>query len=156
MECWNYCALCFSCQRQIQKSHYYRKGSSLQLYVMASSCHCCAITDYSHSFPEIVGICTRVHLWVPVESNSQPTSQPASQPASQSASLPASQSVSQSVKFLARERNNVKTFFNYIIKIEIKTAAAGLKNELKYSPLSDGSTCISEPNLEILLLRIIQ
>ena len=87
---------------------------------------------------------------------SQPASQAGSQAASQPASQPASQSVSQSVNFLARERNNVKTFFNYRVKIEIKTTVAGLKNELKYSPLSDGSTCISEPNLEILLLRIIQ
>ena len=86
----------------------------------------------------------------------QAGSQSGRQSGSQPASQPASQPVSQSVNFLARERNNVKTFFNYIVKIEIKTTVAGLKNELKYSPLSDGSTCISEPNLEILLLRIIQ
>ena len=32
-----------------------------------SSCHHSAIADYSHLSPETVGICTRVHLQVPVE-----------------------------------------------------------------------------------------
>ena len=52
------------------------------------------------------------------------------------------------------------TFFNYkmkiskMIKIEIKTTTTtALKNELKYSPMSGGNTCIAEPNLELLLLR---
>ena len=49
-----------------------------------------------------------------------------------------------------------KTFFNYRIKIKIKTTTTGLKNELKYSPMSEGNTCIAEPNLEVLPLRIIQ
>ena len=50
-----------------------------------------------------------------------------------------------------------KTFFNYKIKIKIKTTTTtGLKNELKYSPMSEGNTCIAEPNLEVLPLRIIQ
>ena len=49
-----------------------------------------------------------------------------------------------------------KTFFNYKIKIKIKTTTTGLKNELKYFPMSDGITCIAEPNLEVLPLRIIQ
>ena len=44
-----------------------------------------------------------------------------------------------------------KTLFNYKIKIEIKTTR--LKNELKYSPMSVGNTCIGEPNLEVLPLR---
>ena len=48
-----------------------------------------------------------------------------------------------------------KTFFNYKIKIK-RTATIGLKNELKYSPMSEGNTCIAEPNLEVLPLRIIQ
>ena len=40
------------------------------------------------------------------------------------------------------------------MKIKIKTTTTGLKNELKYSPImSEGNTCIAEPNLE---LRIIQ
>ena len=33
----------------------------------ASSRHHCALADYSHLSPEIVGICTRVHLPVPVK-----------------------------------------------------------------------------------------
>ena len=44
----------------------YRKDSSLRQYLLASSRHRCAIADYSHLPPEIVGICTIVHLWVPV------------------------------------------------------------------------------------------
>ena len=48
-----------------------------------------------------------------------------------------------------------KTFFNCKIKIRIKTRTIGLKNELKYSPMSEGNTCIAESKLEILLLRII-
>ena len=48
-----------------------------------------------------------------------------------------------------------KTFFNYKIKIKT-TTTTGLKNELKYSPMSEGNTCIAEPNLEVLPLRIIQ
>ena len=47
-----------------------------------------------------------------------------------------------------------KTYFN--CKIKIKTTTIGLKNELKYSPMSEGNTCIAEPNLEVLPLRIIQ
>ena len=44
-----------------------------------------------------------------------------------------------------------KTFFNYKIKIEIKTTiTATLKNELKYSPMSEGNNCIAELNLEAL------
>ena len=46
------------------------------------------------------------------------------------------------------------TFFNYKIKTEIKTTTtAVIKNELKYSPMSEDNTCIAEPNLEILPLR---
>ena len=45
----------------------YRKESSSQLYLMASIHHHCAIADYSHSFPEIAGICIGIHLRVPVE-----------------------------------------------------------------------------------------
>ena len=46
------------------------------------------------------------------------------------------------------------TFFNYKIKIEIKTTATTvIKNEVKYSPLSEGNICIAEPNLEELSLR---
>ena len=36
------------------------------------------------------------------------------------------------------------------------TTTTGLKNELKYSPMSEGNTCIAESNLEVLPLRIIQ
>ena len=39
------------------------------------------------------------------------------------------------------------TFFNYKIEIKI-TATAEIKNELKYSPMSKGETCIAEPNLQ--------
>ena len=51
-----------------------------------------------------------------------------------------------------------KTFFDYKIRIKIKatTTTGLLKNELKYSPMSEGNTCIAEPNLEVLPLRIIQ
>ena len=37
------------------------------------------------------------------------------------------------------------------INIEIKTTAtAVIKNELKYFLMSEGNTCIAEPNLEVL------
>ena len=43
---------------------------------------------------------------------------------------------------------NKETFFNYKIKIEIKTTTTiALKSELKYSPMSEGNTSIAEPNL---------
>ena len=46
-----------------------------------------------------------------------------------------------------------KTFFNYKkTKIEIKTTTTALKNELKYSSVSEGNTCIAEPKLEVLPL----
>ena len=45
-----------------------------------------------------------------------------------------------------------KTFFNYKIKMKIKTTTTGLKNELKYSPISVGNTCIAKPNLEVPLI----
>ena len=46
------------------------------------------------------------------------------------------------------------TFFNYKIKIEIKTTTtAVIKNKLKYSQMSEGNTHIAEPNLEVLPLR---
>ena len=36
-----------------------------------------------------------------------------------------------------------KTFFNYKTKIKIKaTTTTELENELKYSPMSEGNTCI--------------
>ena len=39
------------------------------------------------------------------------------------------------------------------ISIEIKTTTtAVIKNELKYFPMSEGDTCIAEPNLEVLPL----
>ena len=39
------------------------------------------------------------------------------------------------------------------INIEIKrTAAAVIKNELKYFPMSEGNTCIAELNLKVLAL----
>ena len=38
--------------------------------------------------------------------------------------------------------------------MEIKiTTTTALKNELKYSPMSEGNTSIAESNLEVLLLR---
>ena len=48
-----------------------------------------------------------------------------------------------------------KTFFNYKMKIKTTTTTR-LINELKYSSMSEGNTCIAEPNLEVLPLRIIQ
>ena len=42
------------------------------------------------------------------------------------------------------------TFFNNKIKIEIKTTTTTvIKSKLEYSQISDGSTCIAEPNLEV-------
>ena len=39
------------------------------------------------------------------------------------------------------------------MNIEIKTTTkAVIKNELKYFPMSEGNTCIAEPNLEVLPL----
>ena len=32
------------------------------------------------------------------------------------------------------------------------TTTAVIKNELKYFPMSEGNTCIAEPNLEVLPL----
>ena len=43
----------------------------------------------------------------------------------------------------------LKKIFNCKIKIKIKTATTGLKNELKYSPYLN--TCIAEPELEVLI-----
>ena len=40
---------------------------TLKIPETASSRHRCAVADYSHLSPEIVGICTRVHPPVPVE-----------------------------------------------------------------------------------------
>ena len=45
----------------------YREDSSLQQYLTASSSHRYTIANYSHLFPEIVGICTRICLRVPIE-----------------------------------------------------------------------------------------
>ena len=36
------------------------------------------------------------------------------------------------------------------------TTTIGLMNEVKYSPMSESNTCIAEPNLEVVPLRIIQ
>ena len=47
-------------------------------------------------------------------------------------------------------------FSNYKIKIEIKaaiTTTTVIKNELKYSAISDGNFCMAEPNLDVLPLR---
>ena len=58
------------------------------------------------------------------------------------------------INFLFDKRiyNAKKTFFNYKIKMKIKTTTTGLKNELKYFPISVGNTCIAEPNLEVPLI----
>ena len=57
--------------------------------------------------------------------------------------------------FLKKKIKMLKnTFFNYKIKTEIKTITApAIKKELKYSPMSEGDTCIAEPNLEVLPLQ---
>ena len=45
------------------------------------------------------------------------------------------------------------TFFNYKIRIQIKkTTATVIKNDLKYTKMSEGNTCIAKPNLEVLPL----
>ena len=49
----------------------------------------------------------------------------------------------------------MKEFTMLTVKIKT-TAATWLKNALKYSQLSEGDTCVAEPNLEVLPLRIIQ
>ena len=46
-----------------------------------------------------------------------------------------------------------KACFNYEIKIKIKTTTTRLKSELIYSLMSEGNTCIAEPNLEVLPLH---
>ena len=47
------------------------------------------------------------------------------------------------------------TFLNCKIEIEIKTTTArAIKNELKYSPVSEGNTCIAERNLEVLYITL--
>ena len=47
------------------------------------------------------------------------------------------------------------TFFSYKIKIEIKaTTATVIKSDLKYSPMPEGNTCITDSNLELLPLII--
>ena len=46
-------------------------------------------------------------------------------------------------------------FLTCQIKIEIKTATTRvIKNELKYSAISGGNTCIAEPNLDVYLLKV--
>ena len=55
---------------------------------------------------------------------------------------------------------NIRTYIHKTIQfsitginIEIKTTAtAAIKNELKYFLMSEGNTCIAEPNLEVLPL----
>ena len=48
------------------------------------------------------------------------------------------------------------TIFNNRINIEIKTTtAAVIKNELTYFPMSEGNTCIAEPNLKVLITLIM-
>ena len=49
--------------------------------------------------------------------------------------------------------NYKKYNFQTEINIEIKTTAtAVIKNELKYFLISEGNTCIADPNLEVLPL----
>ena len=48
-----------------------------------------------------------------------------------------------------KEFTMLKKIFNCKIKIKIKTATTGLKNELKYSQYLN--TCIAEPELEVLI-----
>ena len=43
------------------------------------------------------------------------------------------------------------TLFNYKIKIETKlTTTTAINCDLKYSPVSEGSTCIAEPTHKII------
>ena len=47
-----------------------------------------------------------------------------------------------------------KNIIKYKIKIEIKTTTStALTNELKYSPMSEGNTCIAESNLEVKIMH---
>ena len=49
------------------------------------------------------------------------------------------------------------TFFNFKVKIDIKTTTTTvIKNELKYSPMSEGNTCNAKPNLGVITLYPIQ
>ena len=42
-------------------------------------------------------------------------------------------------------------FFNHKIKVfKIRFTITVIKTELKYNPMSEGSTCIAWPNLEVL------
>ena len=46
----------------------------------------------------------------------------------------------------------LKKHFSIVkLKKEIKTSATGLKNELNYSLMSEGNTCIAETNIEVTL-----
>ena len=45
-------------------------------------------------------------------------------------------------------------FLSYKMKTKLEaTTTTVIKNELKYSPISKGNTCVAEPNLEVLSLR---
>ena len=60
------------------------------------------------------------------------------------------------VNFLTKEFTIVKKHFS-TIKLKIKiTTTEGLKNELKYCPMSESHTCIAQPNLKVLPFRIFQ
>ena len=60
------------------------------------------------------------------------------------------------INFLSDKRiyNVKKNIIKYKIKIEIKTTTStALTNELKYSPMSEGNTCIAESNLEVKIMH---
>ena len=47
-----------------------------------------------------------------------------------------------------------KPLFNYKLKIKIKTTiTTAIKNELKYSSMSEDNPCIPEPDIEVLPLK---
>ena len=58
--------------------------------------------------------------------------------------------------WLNTRRKSVSNYNPSVSKIKIKkTTTTGLKNEPKSYPMSEGNTCIAEPNLKVLPLRII-
>ena len=60
------------------------------------------------------------------------------------------------INFLTKEFTMLKKHFS-TIKLKTKiTTTTGLKNELKYCPMSESNTCIAQPNLKVLPLRIFQ
>ena len=56
--------------------------------------------------------------------------------------------------FLTPEITMIKIYLvNYEIFFYVRTTTTVIKNDLKYTPMAEGNTCIAEPNLKVLPLR---